>query len=152
VTGWFQSSRPISTANRGRPRAPACALAILRKGPYGFWLTQGSPNTIESSRWHFVKMSLDFLFFPNPLPDHGAHTDCHRRGSYRPWPATAATANCRGGITDLREPWNIHQLDLNTPRTTGPWARRKPRRRSYVLNYPGPNWSSGCYGELYVPI
>ena len=35
-------------------------------------------------------MTLDFYFFPNSLPDHGALVVRLGRGLYRPWPATTA--------------------------------------------------------------
>jgi hypothetical protein len=96
-------------------------------------------------------MSLDFCLFSKDLPGHGTLAVHPGRGLYRLWPAITARTNHRGGFTDLRWLRNTHQFDPNALRMACPHARRKPRCRFRVLNYLRPNWSNGCYGELYVP-
>jgi hypothetical protein len=58
-------------------------------------------------------MTLDFYFFSKHLPGHGTLAVHPWHGPYRPWPATIATDNDRGGITGLRQPRNIHLIDTN---------------------------------------
>jgi hypothetical protein len=148
VLGCIQPRRPICGQKRTcvHPRA----LAALHRDP-GFLTNWEWVLSLFLVSLTGCKKPSIFYFFSKNTPGQGALVVRPWRGPYQPWPATTVTANYRGSITGLRRPRNTHQFDKNAQRTACPRARRKPRRRFRVLNYLRPNWSNGCYAELYVP-
>jgi hypothetical protein len=130
---------------RPRPRWQTCTEALY------FWISVKNPYLLFNVSLTNASRSLNLCFFSKQVPDHDALAVHHRRGPYRPWPAADAQSSDRGSITDPRRPRNELYCGLNTLRTVCPRARRKPWCWSRVPNHLCPNWSNGCYGELYVP-
>jgi hypothetical protein len=104
-------------------------------------------------------MPSNFHFFPTNIPGHGVHADHPWRGPYWPWPVTAATANYRGGITDLRRPRNIHLLDINltgnyltTIMAETELTNTCSRQIMVELGKWAPQWASQTWGDMKTTL